>query len=60
MEVITVKKKDLVEAFRKWNIDAAQRPEKFTEIDETEDCAERQINCLLSYLPESNKKDIKG
>lgn len=57
---IIVEKKDLIKAMQKWNMDATQNPEGFTEIDETEDCAERQINCLLSYLPERNTKDIQG
>lgn len=51
MSKITVEKSALIQAFQKWNSDAINNPENFTSINGSENCAERQVDDLLSYLP---------
>lgn len=46
-----ITKKQLVEAFRRYNQAVLQNPEAFGTLDDSENCAKLQAEALISYLP---------
>ena len=50
-------KEELVEAFKLYNTDALDNPDNYGHIDKTEDCAMKQAEMLISFLPIHEKAD---
>lgn len=65
MEVITIRKKELINAFRKYNKKVLDNPDAFNEkLDETEETATGQTEQLLEQVTEGHFEEelveIKG
>ncbi len=57
---ITLEKKHLVEATKKYNQNYLDHPDKYSEIDGTEESAEAQVDHLLSWIPEGTMQEVKA
>lgn len=55
---ITIKKEALIKAMQDYNIDATKNPENFGNIDQSDDCAIKQVEQLISYIPEYHQDEV--
>ena len=57
---ITLNKQHLVEAFQKYNQDYLENPDKYSEIDGTQESAEVQVDHLLGMIPEEAIQEVRA
>ena len=55
---ITIKKEALIKAMHEYNADAIKNPENFDNIDESDECANKQVEHLMSYIPEYHQDEV--
>ena len=55
---ITIKKDALIKAMQDYNVDVTKNPGNFEDIDESEDCANKQVEQLISYIPEHHQDEV--
>lgn len=57
---ITLEKKHLIDAFQKYNLNYLENPEKFSEVDDAQECAEAQADYVLSLIPEGTMEEVRA
>lgn len=55
---ITIEKKELAKAMQKYNADLLTHPNDYGKIENTESCAEQQVETLLSYVSEGHLEEV--